>query len=397
MSLSFPEFEPFSIKGIPARRISLPPGEFTLNCPLELGTFDTLIGSGKDSTVIKVVGKFAGPVVRSSDLAQNLKHKRWFFEDGVPSRFRIEGFTLDLSDWTPVDTAEYEFDYGDFSRCGIGLYGKGFLARDLNLINAPGCALISAGSSRGGKRDHFFDSPEATFTDIHISKTHGDGMVFAGPHDSFLDRIFICHTRGKGLLLAADRDVNGACDIGFVHAYATDDIAILANAKIKASFLQGDTGRHSGVVVSQSNKSVVGQIESFKVRGSSEDYSVVIAASESQIGSIRIRADAGASGLHLSGFGNSISSLHVSADQVHPDFKHLDIPQPPVPILLSGNQNSISHGRIIGSHVFPLETPKEQPARCFNAKLFWTTNNCTDADDSVLKRLTKSDVELISY
>lgn len=258
--------------------------------------------------------------------------------------------------------------------------------------------LSVSGRHRGGKRDQYFDSPEATISDIHITNTRSHGCLFAGPHDTYLDRIFISHTKGKGLYVMSGPGINGACDIGFVHAYATDDVAIQIDAKVKANFLQGDTGRYAGVVISSSNKSLIGHIEAFKVRGSPSDYSVKIAASETQISNIRIRADAGASGLHLAGFGNLIASLNITAGEVHPDFAHLDIPRFPQPIFVEGNQNTILHARVMQSRHFPISTPEDKPARFFKAALDWSAVHCPDeTGEEVLKRLHKAKIEIQRY
>lgn len=388
----------FQNRGHTATGYRFGPGEHVITEPLLLDTFDFIEGAGKDATVLKVTGTFPGPVIATKRLLENCRTKPWFFEDGVPAKFRIENLTVDLSEWTPEHQHDYAFEHDNVWDAAVGLYGKGFTIKELNILNCPASGLVSIGSSKGGKRDLFFDSPEATISDVHITNTKKHGCLFAGPHDTYLDRMFISHTKGKGLYVMSAPGVNGACDIGFVHAYATDDVAIQIDAKIKANFLQGDTGRYAGVIVNASNKSLIGHIESFKVRGSRSDYSVVISSSETQISTVRIRADAGASGLLLSGFGNVISSLNINAGEVHPDFAGLNIQHFPQPIMVTGNQNTIVHARVADARHFPIATEESNPARFFTANLEWNATYCPDAsDEELMRKLHKPEIKTVRY
>lgn len=345
-------------------------GEHTLTEPIELDDFDCIQGDTRSTTVLKVKGSFPGPFIRTKNLKQNCEQKNWFHHEGVPVRFSIQNLTIDLEEWTP-EKDSYDFNYASLSFCAIGLYGKSFLVNNLTVLNAPGTALISIGPNKGGQKTVYLDAPEAKLSDIEITNTIGDGIVFAGPHDSMLDNLIISRSRKKGVSIIADQYVNGACDIGFIHAYATDDIAIDISAKVKARFLQADTGKGGGIKLHDNAMSVVDMIEVFKTRrngkaSNMENYGLIVDTIEAQIGLARIRADAGADGVLLSGAGNTISNLHITAGKMHENFKHLDKGNAPKALVLNGHANAIIHGRIIKAQIQPIHTIKRDGEKYFN-------------------------------
>lgn len=353
------------------KKYFFPVGEHIIDAPIELDDFDILEGESIHATLLKVYGSFAGPVIRSKRLKQHCENVPWLHDEGVPVRFSIKNLTIDLQDWQPVEE-EYDFEYGTLSKSAIGLYGKAFDVDKVSIINAPGSGLISIGPNTGGKKDYYLDSPEAKITSLEITNTKDDGLIFAGPHDSVLDNIIVSISKKRGVFVIADQKINGACDIGFIHAYGTNSTAIHIHAKVKARFLQGDAGKTHGVLIGGSNKSIIEVIEAFKTRKSNDDkpsYSVEVTAVETQIGIVRIRADAGADGLLLSGFGNTISNLHIVAGAAHSGFKHLNIETPPAPITLDGHANSIGFGRIVDARRQIIEVRKEGIEKHFTATL----------------------------
>lgn len=343
------------------KKYFFPNGEHILTSPIELDSFDIVEGESRNGSLVKVVGAFAGPFIKTKDLKRCCTETPWFFDDGVPVRFSIRNLTIDLAGWTPVGDT-YEFQYGTLSHCAVGLYGKSYDLNGVTIINSPGSGLISIGPNRGGKRDFYLDSPEARIDGLEVINTQDHGMVFAGPHDSLLDNIIVSMSKNKGVFIVGDTRINGACDIGFIHAYATDDIAIDVQAKVKARFLQGDTGKKAGVAIGNNNKSIIEVIEAYKTRasyvpGDAPSHSIIVTAIETQIGIARIRADAGAHGLYLAGSGNVISNLHICAGGAHSGFKEL--PLPPTAITLNGHANTIVYARLMDVSVQPIVVEKQ--------------------------------------
>ena len=366
-----PTVSHFHRNGKRCTKYFFPEGEHVLREPIELDDFDIIEGACAQSTCIKVEGAFAGPVIRSKRLKTCCEGALWLHEEGVPVRFSIKNITIDFSGWTPEEDS-FDFDHGNLARCGIGVFGKAFVIENVTLMNVPGSGMISIGSNRGGKKDYYLDSPEAKIIGLEITNTKDDGLVFAGPHDSLLDDIIVSISKHKGVYIVADKKVNGACDIGFIHAYATNSFAIDVQAKIKARFLQGDTGRGGGVVIGGSNKSVIDIVEAYKTREARDGtpaYSIHVSAIESQIGLMRIRADGGADGLYLGGSGNVIGNLHVVAGTRHSGGKMLEKQSPPVPIALDGHANTIVYGRIVEARSEVLKVLKETEERHFTANL----------------------------
>lgn len=370
LDVSKPKITLFKRSGKKSKIIEFDSGEHIITSPIELDSFDILKGKGKDQTVLKVIGSFQGPFIRTKRLEDNITNAHWFYEEGVPVRFSIKDLTLDLSEWKPRNLSDNDiFPHGNISIAAVALYGKAFEIKNVLVMNSIGSGLISICSARGGKKDLYLDAPEAKIDGLEVINTKEDGVVFAGPHDSILKELLVSHSKKKGVYIVADKKFSGACDIDFIHAYATDGVAIDVQAKVKARLLQGDTGRGSGVVLGGSNKTIVDTIEVFKTRGIEGDYSVKIECSEAQIATVRIRADAGAGGMALSGFGNTITSLHIESNKVHPDFSHLKTIKTNYPLCVTGNQNSILDGRIYSKGGEDIKGPTTGCVKRFLASL----------------------------
>jgi hypothetical protein len=209
-----------------------------------------------------------------------------------------------------LDGSEAEMTEALGSGFGMWLYGKGF---SLNEVEVTGClqvGIMSVGPVRGGS-ETWRDQPESIF-DVRVSRCGGDGFVMRGPHDSIITKAIISNCKGRGLAVETDGTTyNGACDIEYCHAYGTEDIAIDLAAKVKAGFLQGDTGRGSGVRICGSKMTYVDRLEVFKTRGRDDQHSVDISAPYTQIGLCRVRADWGVSGVYIGARGVQINSLDV--------------------------------------------------------------------------------------
>jgi len=225
----------------------------------------------------------------------------WFVSEGVPVRFRVS----DLM----IDGEKGRADGGFGAGCGMYLYGKGFELLDIQISHARRHGLVSVGSARGGQ-ESWYDEPEAVF-DVRISRCGGEGFIMRGPHDSIIRKAIIARCKGRGLAVETNGIYNGACDIEFCHAYGTNDVAIDLAAKVKAGFLQGDTGWWAGVRIRDSHMTYVDRIECFKTRGGPEHYALDISAMNTQIGLARVRADWGAGGVRIASPGAQIGQLDI--------------------------------------------------------------------------------------
>ena len=394
LDVSKPTVTSFEVFNTQARKIYFNEGTHVIDEPIVLDSFDELCGAGRAKTVLKVKGSFKGPVIQTKRMLQNIKNVAWYFEDGVPVRFTIKDLTIDLSEWNPSYVDDISLGISNIYTASIGLYGKCYSVNEVTVLNSPGDAFVSICSSQGGKKDFYLDSPESHIDKLEIVKAKGKGFVFAGPHDSLIKEVITCHTKGKGVHIIADKQFSGACDIDFIHAYASDDIAIDIDAKVKARFLQGDTGRVAGVRLAGSNKTIVETVEAFKTRGTESDFSVVIECAEAQIGAVRIRADAGASGLYLGGFGNTIVSLNLESNKKHSDFKNLEISDTCLPVMIAGNQNTINSGRIHFGSSPILDTAGDSVKRF---SCFLIANGSKDAVAYDKSKFQNSEIEFKLY
>jgi len=274
---------------------------YEVDTPIVLKSGIRLRGEGAAVTRLAASPDLDGPVMISENAEALEAANAWLVSEGVPARFRVS----DLM----IDGAEGGIGSAPGAGCGMYLYGKGFEIRDVQISHMKRHGLISTGSARGGQ-EVWLDEPEAVF-DLRISRCGGDGFIMRGPHDSIIRSAIIAICKGRGLAVEADGIYNGACDIEFCHAYATDGIAIDLQAKVKAGFLQGDTGRGAGVRIGGSNKTYVDRIECFKTRGTAEDYALDIVAPYTQVGLARVRADWGASGVRIAAPGCQIGQLDI--------------------------------------------------------------------------------------
>ena len=283
----------------------LGPRRYEIDEPIVLRSGIRLRGEGAVVTVLAATSSLDGPVIISENAEALEAADAWFASEGVPTRFSIS----DLM----IDGAEGGIGSAVGSGCGMYLYAKGFEIQGVQISHMKRHGLVSTGSARGGQ-EVWLDEPEALF-DVRISRCGGDGFIMRGPHDSIIRSAIIALCKGRGLAVETDGKYNGACDIEFCHAYGTDGIAIDLQAKIKAGFLQGDTGRGAGVRIGGSNKTYIDRIECFKTRGSAEDYALDIVAPYTQIGLARVRADWGASGVRIAAPGCQIGQIDIDGQR----------------------------------------------------------------------------------
>ena len=353
-------------------RLFLPQGIHVFEEPITMETLSSIEGQSAESTIIKFKGSFQGPCIRSESLEQLVATDKWFYEDGVPARMSITNVTIDLSDWKPVHSPSNPLSKlfaftscYDVSKFCVAFYAKKYTIRDVVIKNSPVSGLYSSCSVKGGQKDKYYDAPEAFIDNLEINNCKQHGFIFSGPHDSLIKTLIVCNTNGKGVDIISSPKHNGACDIDFIHSYGCGGVAIDVRAKVKARFLQGDTGRGAGVRLTASSKTIVDTIEVFKTRRSprpgSENYSVYIESHATQIGTIRIRPDAGADGLFVNSACNIINSLHIDCKYPHPDFKHLGIKTPPLPMRIDKGYNIIKNIIIENSSICPInsQSPKK--------------------------------------
>lgn len=281
--------------------IVLGPRSYGIDSPVVLRSGVRLFGQGPMVTVLRATPDLDGPVVTSENAAALEAADAWFHAEGVPVRFALRDLMIDGTDGP--DGA------GFGAGTGLQLYGKGFEVTGVQISNMRRHGLVSTGSARGGQHD-WRDEPEALF-DLRVSRCRGDGFLMRGPHDSIIRQAIISYCKGRGLAVETDTIHNGACDIEFCHAYGTDGIAIDLAAKVKAGFLQGDTGRGAGVRIGGSNKSYVDRVECFKTRGEAGDYALDIQAPYTQVGLARVRADWGAGGARVGAQGCQIGQIDI--------------------------------------------------------------------------------------
>nr|WP_321509800.1 glycosyl hydrolase family 28-related protein [uncultured Hyphomonas sp.] len=309
--------------------IYLSPRIYHIDEPIVLKTGVRLLGQGI-ATQLRGTSSLMGAVVMS-DHAETLERAdAWLVSEGVPVRFELKDLVIDGGD----SQVSSMFASG----CGVHVYGKGFRFSNVQITNTKSHGLVSVGSVRGGQ-EGWRDEPEAEF-DVRISRCKGDGFLMRGPHDSIIRQAIISHCKQRGMAVETNGIYNGACDIEFCHAYGTDDVAIDLAAKVKAGFLQGDTGTGAGVRIGGSEMTYVDRIECFKTRGTVEDYALDIRASFTQIGLARIRADWGTGGVRMIAPGCQIGQLDVDGKR-NTGGKVNNTPNDATGVYVAGNINQI--------------------------------------------------------
>lgn len=281
--------------------VQLAAATYHIEDPVCLRSGVLLAGEGVLATRLMATPGLRGPIIITQNAEALRAGSAWFVDEGVPARFGLRDLFL--------DGEQARNPEGFAGGCGAYLYGKGFEVRGVQISHTLSHGLVSEGSTKGGQRS-FQDEPEAFF-DVRISRAGGDGFRMRGPHDSVIERAIIAECKERGLAVEAGKGFNGACDINFCHAYATKSVAIDIHAKIKAGFLQGDTGQGAGVRINGSDKSYVDRIECFKTKGEVEDFALQISNPYTQVGLARVRADWGTSGVKIDALGCQIGQLDI--------------------------------------------------------------------------------------
>lgn len=183
--------------------VKFPEGIF-LTQTLTIKTGVRLLGSGISATTLKLKNNTNAALIETLDFAALTVGNT----TGGPSRFSIENLTLDGN------------KANQSSGNGINIYGYYYAIRNVDLKNAKGIGLYSQWSTTGLVNP---DPCEAYIEDLAVHECGGDGIDWAGPHDSTWRGItsFRNNPTGKGFWVrsGASKHVAVQCHAWGTHAY----------------------------------------------------------------------------------------------------------------------------------------------------------------------------------
>ena len=189
--------------------VRIPTGTY-LTTGLILYPFVILEGTGLSE--IKLADNANSNVITSLDFDTLTGSGLWFVSEGVPVGFGIRSVRINGN------------KANNTSGHGICVYGKRYYLTDVIIFETAEDGLYTeCGSSPG--QSEADDMPEAMIDGLHIRNPDGNGVTYCGPHDGYIDGLFVSEASdGYGILVKWDagtpQTFNGKVDIGFAHVYA---------------------------------------------------------------------------------------------------------------------------------------------------------------------------------
>jgi hypothetical protein len=222
------------------------PGVYMLNATLELPTKVIFRGAGVGITVLRAMASTAFDIIQTTAFASltGTGSVAGTYQNGV------FGMTLDGNKAAGRSSG----------RC-IALYGYDYRIEDVECANAPGVGFYSEWGSAalvpvaaGG------NSMEAHILRLKTFSCGGDGLVFNGPHDSYLTDVTSFINTGRGIVLGQNLPTytaNGAM-LTTVHSYGNQQVGIQVDAQVYFETVQGENNRSTGGIAVSSGGSITG-------------------------------------------------------------------------------------------------------------------------------------------
>lgn len=286
------------------------------------------IGAGSSNTTIKLATGATATVVQTLNFATQTGTNIWLTSSGVLTGFSFSGLRVDGNKAAAVSTN------------GVQIYGKRFVIDDLIVNDVDGIGLWTEAASIGGQTD-WADMPECSITNLYIKSCGSHGLEYRGPHDGWVDRVYVASCTGDGVRFVTDSSTyNGTADIGFIHTYSNAR-GLYTNTRITAGYIQPESNLGEGIVAEDS-EFYCQHIRAYKnqrTHSATEAPAgnpVLQFASMAQVGSLYCRTDHGGTAIQITGTGTKISAavidgsnkngvaIDVDANQVFVDARIYD-------------------------------------------------------------------------
>jgi hypothetical protein len=221
--------------------VYLRPGAYLLSAPIVLPAKVRLVGAGSSATTLRLAAGSNCNVIQSTGLEELVDSNRWSFTEGVPSGFSVEHLRIDGN--------KTHNEVGN----GIRFYGKRFQLFDLIIFDCAENGIYTDCAYRG-VQNGVEDLPESEIDLVWVRTCGKDGILYRGPHDGHIGRIYTAVNAGRGFATEASNGTGGhyyqgACDLAYIHSYANGEDGVYFGAKTGCSYLQTESNLGRGLYV----------------------------------------------------------------------------------------------------------------------------------------------------
>lgn len=221
--------------------VYLRPGTYLLSASIVLPAKVRLVGAGSSATTLRLAAGSNCNVIETIGLAALIDSNRWLFSEGVPSGFSVEHLRID-GNKTHNTTGN-----------GIRVYGKRFQIYDLIIFDCAENGIFTDCAYKG-LQDGVEDLPESEIDLVWVRACGKDGILYRGPHDGHIGRVYTAVNAGRGFVTEASNGIDGhyyqgACDMAYIHSYANGDDGVYFGAKTGCSYLQTESNLGRGLYV----------------------------------------------------------------------------------------------------------------------------------------------------
>jgi hypothetical protein len=291
--------------------VNIPPGVIDIHAPICLPSSIILQGAGSGATELRLADNTNCTVIQTEGFEKFQGQNKWFAEEGVPDSFQIKGLRINGN------------RHSNSQGSGVELYGKRYVIEDVLIFDCCDYGFYSEcgeGLETAIERSPWRDMPEAMIQTLWIRSCGKSGFVYRGPHDGFIDKLIVNGSHSKANIDSVvfewkEHTYDGACDVHFIHAYASSGRGVFINAKVKAQFLIGDSCAHEGVYVNQGMGMVqISMIEAFMNNfhnPKAAHFNVYLGAPYTTVGTCRIRDNFGGGGVFVEGDYVQVSTLEI--------------------------------------------------------------------------------------
>ena len=157
--------------------VHIPAGIWTIDTTLIMDSYIHLVGDGPNVTILRAKNGLNAPVIQGRNFA-TLTGSNNNSASASPGEWSIEGLTIDGN------------NAGNTSGQGIQVYGYGYYLTDVVVKNCAGDGIYSEWSTASDVSP-FNDDLIARLTFVKVINNLGNGINWAGPHDSVMDTVVI--------------------------------------------------------------------------------------------------------------------------------------------------------------------------------------------------------------
>lgn len=209
--------------------------EPTATLTLNAGT--VLEGAGSKATTIKLPDGANRDVIKTAGFDGLTGTNKWLVSEGLVTGFAVRGLTIDGN------------RANNTSGRGLAIYGKRFVVDDVVIKDTAGDGLYTEAGTGSGQ-SVVDDMPEASITRVWIYKAGGVGLRYRGPHDGYLDAVYVSQADDDCVRFESSGTYQGAADVGFMHAYASQTgMGFYGGAQVHVEHLITESNYEQGAVL----------------------------------------------------------------------------------------------------------------------------------------------------